>query len=419
MINETLTSPGTVLTPRAIRGRKLPRSVAYALAGYIIGLGLFASVTPSPLYGTYSRLWHFSPVTLTLVYATYAFGVLVTLLVAGRVSDDVGRRPVMLAALALLMASTVLYIVASSVAWLFVARGLQGLATGAAVSTASAALLDLHKRHDATGVGLTNGVASTAGTGLGILVSAAAVEINWEPRVLPYLVLLGLFTVAFAGVYWMSEPVTNRRPLRLTFERPTIPAVVRWPFLIASLTTFSSWSIAGLFFSIGPELGSHLLNTTNTVISNIGIVAFTLTGAVSQLALGRFTARIQASAGSVALATGALLLCISTASDSSALYLLGSIIGGVGWGVAYLGGLRTLLVAIPAEQRAAVMSAFYVVAYASLSVPAIVAGLVVTHLGLQTTFETFSLVVVAIALVVAAAAPLVRPTQSQLPAKPV
>src|SRR5882672_5065809 len=97
--------------------------------------------TLSPLYRTYSVLWHFSPLTLTLIYATYAFGVLVSLVLAGGVSDDVGRRPVLLAALGALMASSVLFMVAESAAWLFVARGLQGLATGAALSAASAALL--------------------------------------------------------------------------------------------------------------------------------------------------------------------------------------------------------------------------------------------------------------------------------------
>src|SRR3954471_9781647 len=108
--------------------RTLPGSLGYGLAAGVIGLGLFASLTPSPLYRSYSVLWQFSPLTLTLIYATYAFGVLASLMLAGGVSDDVGRRPVLLVALAALMASSVLFMVAGSVAWLFVARGLQGLA---------------------------------------------------------------------------------------------------------------------------------------------------------------------------------------------------------------------------------------------------------------------------------------------------
>src|SRR6266511_1979020 len=119
--------------------RTLSPRIGYAVAALVVGLGLFASVTPSPLYRSYSVLWRFSPLTLTLIYATYAFGVLASLLLAGGVSDDVGRRPVLLVALGALMASSVLFMVAESVAWLFVARGLQGLATGAALSAAGAA----------------------------------------------------------------------------------------------------------------------------------------------------------------------------------------------------------------------------------------------------------------------------------------
>src|SRR3954464_14844719 len=123
----------TTSIPTAAR-RALPPAVAYALAGAIIGLALFASGTPSPIYGIYLQLWGFSPLVLTLVYATYAFGVLTTLLLAGRLSDDVGRRWVLLVSLVVLMGATVLFIVADSVVWLFAARALQGLATGAAIS---------------------------------------------------------------------------------------------------------------------------------------------------------------------------------------------------------------------------------------------------------------------------------------------
>ena len=141
------------LLPSLARPRRtLPLRIGYAVAALVVGLGLFASVTPSPLYRTYSVLWNFSPLTLTLIYASYAFGVLASLLLAGGVSDEVGRRPVLLAALGALMASSVLFMVAGSAAWLFVARGLQGLATGAALSAASAALLDLHPNRDPAGL---------------------------------------------------------------------------------------------------------------------------------------------------------------------------------------------------------------------------------------------------------------------------
>jgi MFS family permease len=385
--------------------------VGYALAASVIGLGLFASIAPSPLYHAYSLLWHFSPLTLTLIYATYAFGVLASLLLVGGVSDDVGRRPVLLSALGGLMVATVLFMLADSVTWLFVARAIQGLATGAALSAASAALLDLHPRRDPAVVGLTNGIAATAGIGLGILVSSSLVRIGWEPRVLPYAVVLLLAAIAFAGVLRMPEPVLARSGLRLTLERPRVPSVVRRPFVLAGLAVLSSWSIGALFFSLGPQLALHLFHTTNVIVSGIGIVALAGSATLAQLLTARTAPWIATSVGSIALAAGMLMIVLASASDSSATYLAGSVVGGAGFGAAFLGGLRALVAAIPPEQRAAVMAAFYIAAYASLSVPAVLAGVVVTHISLQSTFELFGSAVAAIALIVALEAWRTRPTR--------
>src|SRR5919202_665496 len=169
--------------------RTLSQPLAYALAAGVIGMALFASVTPSPLYGTYAELWGFSPAVLTLVFGTYAFGVLTTLMLAGRVSDEVGRRPVLLVALSSLLVTTIVYMLAQSVVWLFAARALQGLATGLA------------------------------------LASAAAVQYLPAPRIVPYVILFALFAIALTGALLMPEPVENRKRLRLTPQRPGVPPV--------------------------------------------------------------------------------------------------------------------------------------------------------------------------------------------------
>src|SRR3954463_2841157 len=244
-----MTTPTDIAAPQ--RPVLSPR-VAFALVGAVIGLALFASGTPSPLYGTYRELWGFSPLVLTLVYATYAFGVLATLMLAGRLSDEVGRRPVLIAALTALMGASVLFMVADSVIWLFVARAIQGLATGLALRAARAARLDQHPTRVPVGVGLATGVASAAGLGLGVLVSALFVELLPAPRVLPYVALFVLFAIALAGVALMPEPVTNRARPRLTPQRPGVPAVVRGPFALAALALLSSWSVAGVLLSLRP-----------------------------------------------------------------------------------------------------------------------------------------------------------------------
>jgi len=387
----------------------LSRRAAYALAAAVIGLALFASGTPSPLYATYRELWGFSPLVLTLIYATYAFGVLASLLLAGRISDQVGRRPVLITALTTLMGATVLFAVADSVAWLFAARAVQGVATGLALGAAGAALLDLHPSRDPAGAGLTNGVVSAGGMGLGVLVSSAVVELLPAPRVLPYVVLFVLFAAALAFALRMPEPVEQRSRPRLTPQRPSVPPAVRRPFLLAALGVISSWSIGGLFLSVGPQLMASLFHTSDHLVVGIGVFALAGSGALAQILFGRTAPWAGAAGGSIALSAGLLVMVAAAAEESSALFLTGAVIGGAGFGVAFLGALRALSSAIPHEHRASVMSAFYVVAYSALSLPAILAGLLVTPLGLEPTFEIFGSVVAGLALVVALEAWRTRP----------
>jgi predicted MFS family arabinose efflux permease len=396
-------------TDRPAGRRTLAPRLAYGLVASVIGLALFASITPSPLYGIYRELWGFSPLVLTLVYATYAFGVLTTLVLAGRVSDQVGRRPVLLVALGTLMATTVVYMAADSVVWLFAARGLQGLATGLALGAASAAMLDLHPRRDPSAVGLANGVLSAGGIGLGMLASATIVELLPAPRVLPYVLLLVLLTVGFAGALLMPEPVRQRTRLQLTPQRPSVPPPVRRAFVLAALAVISSWSIGGLYFSLGPQLSAGLFHSTDHLVTAIGVFVLAGAGSVAQLAFGRTRPWVGAAAGSLALAAGMLLIVGAVAAGSAALFLAGSLVGGAGFGVAFLGALRALSVVIPPDHRAAVMSAFYIVAYGAISLPAILAGLLITPLGLDTTFEVFGGAVAALALVVAFEAWRTRP----------
>ncbi|HEY1855150.1 MAG TPA: MFS transporter [Solirubrobacterales bacterium] len=391
--------------------RPLPRSAAYLLAAAVIGLALFASGTPSPLYGTYAELWGFDPLVLTLIYATYAFGVLAALILAGRLSDEVGRRPVLVVALSTLAVVTVPFMLADSVAWLFVARGLQGLATGLALSAASAALLDLHPDRDPVAVSLTNGVSSTIGLGAGVLVSSAIVEFLPAPRVLPYVVLLVLFLIALGAAWRLREPVevAPGARFRLTPQKPYVPPVARRPFLLASLAVISSWSIGGLFLSLGPELSAIAYGSESHLVTNLSFFLLATSATVSQLLFGRTAPWAAAAYGSLVLALGMGLIVGSAATSSAVLITIGAIVTGGGFGVAFLGGLRSLSAAIPAEHRAATMSAFYVVAYGALSVPAVIAGLVVEPLGVRETFEIFGSAILLVALLVTREAWRARP----------
>jgi MFS family permease len=401
--------PSIALHPPTVVRRTLSEPLAYAVSAAIIGLALFASAVPSPLYGTYSQLWGFPPVVITLVYATYAVGVLVALLLAGRASDVAGRRPVLLIALGALIVSSVLYILADSVLWLFAARAVQGLATGLALGTASAGLLDFHPRRDPEGAGLTNGSVSAAGLGLGAVVSAAAVQLLPAPRVVPYMLVLILFAAALVGMLLMPEPVANRAPLRLTPQRPRVPAQVRGPFVLAALAVASAYSIGGLFFALGPQLSAQVFATHNHLATAFSLFLLAGVGSAAQLLYGRRPAWAGVMGGSLALATGVGLIALSAADKAPVPLLIGSAVGGAGFGIAFLGALRNLSAAIPPDHRAGVMSAFFLVAYAALSIPAVLAGLAATRLSLDTTFAIFATAVAALALFVALQAWRTRP----------
>ena len=241
-------------------------------------------------------------------------------------------------------------------------------------------------------------MASSAGIAFGILVAALLVGLGSAPLVLPYIALLGLLAVALLGVVWMPEPVRDRRRIGWRIQRPRVPAAVRAPFLLAALTVLTTWSLGGLFFSVGPALGARLLGSTDAVVSTLGIVALATSAALSQVVLRRTAPWLGALLGSVALVVGVSLIVLAASLGSGPTYLGGSAIAGVGFGIGFLGGLRALAGAIPPELRASVMSAFYTVAYVSLSVPAVLAGLVVGRLGLEATFVVFGVVVALLAV---------------------
>src|SRR3954462_8231868 len=189
--------------------RRLSSPLDFALVAGIVSLALFASATPSPLYADYAADWGFSTPVLTAVYAVYAFGVLATLLLIGRLSDQVGRRPVLIGALSTLLVAIVLFMSAQSVEWLFAARALQGLATGAALAAAGAAMLDLHPRGDAAQTGLVNGVGSALGLGAGGAISAIPGQGPPDPRVPPFVLVFVLLAVTRAGAVALREPVSR------------------------------------------------------------------------------------------------------------------------------------------------------------------------------------------------------------------
>jgi MFS family permease len=260
----TVAGPRTATQPRPAAGWRLSgRPAMYLLASLIVSL-LAASAAPTPLYAIYQAHWGFTPITTTVVFAVYAVAVLAALLTLGRLSDYVGRRPVLLAALAVQAASLVVFATAGGVPELLAARVIQGLSTGAALGAIGAGMLDIDRERGT----LANAAAPGMGTGTGALLSALAVRYLPAPTHLIYLVLLGVIAVQALGVAVMRETVT-RSPGAAGALVPEIrlPRTVRAHALTAAPVLFAVWALAGLYAALGPALVRSLI----FIVSYLGL----------------------------------------------------------------------------------------------------------------------------------------------------
>ena len=214
------TGPGRPTGPRT-RPRRLSHPAAFVAVTAIFVLFAAASSAPSPLYVVYQQEWGFSATTLTVVFAVYVFGLILSLLVLGALSDHVGRRPVLAAAIALEAVALVLFITAGDVTLLLLARLVQGVATGAALTTLAATVADLNPPHSPGRAGVVNGVAPTSGLALGALGCGALVQYAPAPTHLVYALLLGGMVLACLIVAAVPE-TSARRPGGLASLAPRL-----------------------------------------------------------------------------------------------------------------------------------------------------------------------------------------------------
>ncbi len=312
--------------------RQLRAWSAFALVAGVVLLALFASATPSPLYAEYAARWHFSSPMLTIVFAAYALGALTALPLAGRLSDDLGRRPLLTAGLAGLLGAMLLFAFARSVEWLLAARLVQGVATGIILSTAGAALLELEPGRDTGRAGLVNGVSAALGIGTGALVCSLLVQDAPDPRVTPFALLCVLLVVAVGGVALLPEPVVRATRPSLRPQRPVVPAEVRSAFALASAGVVASWSIAGLYLALAPSLAPILQHTGSHLAGGVSVFALGASAGLGQVAFRSLSSSQATAAGALVLAAGMAVTVASIPADSGALFLAGSAITGAGLG---------------------------------------------------------------------------------------
>jgi len=381
-------------SPPAGARRLTGRPALYLLASLIVSL-LAGSAAPTPLYAVYQRQWGFSPITITIVFGVYAVAVLVALLALGRLSDSVGRKPVLLAALAVQVIAMLVYATAGGVGELVAARVIQGLGTGAALGAIGAAMLDVDRSRGA----LANALAPGLGTGTGALIAALFVQFLPAPTHLVFYALIVVFAAQAAGVALLRETVT-RVPLTPAVLVPEVrlPRAVRGPVLTAAPVLFASWALAGLYAALGPSLVQALTGSANVVLGAASLSVLAATAVASVYLLRNVNARTVLVAGIAALVAGVAITLIALGTGSLAVFFAGTAISGIGFGSGFQGGIRTVVPLAAPHERAGVLSLLFVVSYLGMGVPAVAAGFGATDgLGLLGAARVYGVALIVLA----------------------
>jgi Major Facilitator Superfamily len=352
------------------RRRLTGRPALYLLASLIVSL-LAASAAPTPLYAFYARQWGFTPITTTIVFGVYAVAVLVALLTLGRLSDSIGRRPVLLAALVVQVVSMLVYATAGGVGELLAARVIQGLGTGAALGAIGAAMLDVDRSRGA----LANALAPGLGTGTGALISALLVQFLPAPTHLVYFALIAVFVGQAVGVSLLRETV-RPGPVSVAVLVPEVrlPRAVRGAVLTAAPVLFASWALAGLYAALGPAIVETLTGSANVVLGAASLSVLAATAVTSVYVLRNVDARTVLVTGIAGLVAGVAITLIALGTGSVVVFFIGTVVSGIGFGAGFQGGIRTVVPLAAPHERAGVLSLLFVISYLGMGIPAVAAG---------------------------------------------
>jgi MFS family permease len=366
--------------------------VAYAFAAIMVGTTL-----PTPIYALYAERMHFAVLTTTVIYATYAGGVLFALLVFGRWSDALGRRPVLLAGVGFALASAGVFLVAESVPVLLVARVLSGLSAGLFTGTATAAVIEAAPTTWQSRAAAVATVVNIGGLGAGPLIAGLLVQYAPYPLQLPFVLHIGL--AVLAGVAVFVVPETSARTGRIGLQRLSVPAEVRTTFVIAALAAFAGFTVTGMYTAVAPSFLSTVIGIDNHAVAGAIACSIFAASAVTQIVVNRVPTGPAVAVGCGLLIIGMMIL--SAALHFSSLFglIAAAVVSGAGQGMSFSRGLAAVAERTPVDRRAEVSSTYFVVAYIALSLPVVGEGLAAQDWGLRTAGVTFALAVAVLAAV--------------------
>lgn len=373
---------------------------AYSLLLVLSGVALGVSGLPAPLYGMYEDAWHLSPLATTVVFAVYAVAALGAVLISGRISDVVGRKPVLLAALLAMIVGLGVFLIADDIVLLLVARTIHGAAVGSIVVAGAAALLDLRPDHGARS-GQLSGVAFNVGMTVAIVGSSLLAQYAPHPLRTPYAVVAVVCAIVGVGIVALREPhlAPERGPIRIA--KPAVPEQIRGEFWFSALGAMASWSVLGVLLSLYPSLAAQQTHVHNLVFGGAVVGTTAFAAAVAQLVATRVPAPRAAIIGDAGMAVALVVTVPILATHSWPLVLAAAALLGAMFGLGFGGSLRHLSDVVPADRRGETMSAFYLLAYSAMAIPTIAAGWAATRWSLASVFPWFA-GAVAVACLIAA-----------------
>jgi MFS family permease len=352
------------------------------------------SAVPTPLYVIYQHRDHFSTLMITVVYAVYAIGVIVSLFLGGHVSDWVGRRRMLAPAIAVNVLSAVLFIAFPSLAGLIVARIVSGVSIGLTTGTATAYLAELHIGAGGAPGGRRPQVVATAanlgGIGVGPLGAGLLAQFVPSPLVVPYLIFGGILLVLALAILLAPETASLPDP-RPTWrpQRVVIPVHARGTFFAATGAAAAAFAVYGVFNSLMPGFLAGTMHETSYAVA--GAVAFSAfaAGAVAQIGLGTAGIATTLKVALPVLFAGLALFTIGMWLPSLPVFVIGGVVTGAGGGLVFRGSLVAAASTAPAISRAEVLAGFFLGAYIGLSAPVIALGIATEYVAAKDVMLVF------------------------------
>lgn len=378
----------------------IPESRAFwAMAAIAVTFPAISAV-PSPLYSLYQDMWGFSDAVLTEVFAIYVVALLVSLLVFGGLSDHLGRRPVLLGAIFFEALSMVLFLASGGVAMLALARIIQGLATGVALATLSAVIVDLQPGDDPKRSGVVNGVAPLAGLALGAL--GCGLLIQFAPWQTSLVFIILLVALGFSAVaVWRSPETSALRPGARQSLKPKVglPPHLRADFMSLLPIMVAGWALAGLYLSLGPSIAATFISKDPYLTGAIVVSALCGTGAITVFLLRAREPRSVIRLAAAWLSLGIAINLIGMEFDFGPLALAGTVVSGIGFGASALGSFGVLVTLPHPDERGELFAFAYVVSYIAFSVPAVIGGFASDRWGLDSTAVVYGAVILVVTIV--------------------